>query len=71
MEGRKGGQRKRRKEREKRRTPEWDWPKGMVGEDAACLLSDPSGEDSPGCPTSEGRALSPPLRAAVGLRNVR
>lgn len=22
-------------------TPEWDWPKGMAGEDAACLLSDP------------------------------
>ena len=49
-------------------TPEWDWPKGMVGENAACLLSDPSGEDSPGCPTSEGRMLSPPLRAAVGPR---
>lgn len=49
-------------------TPEWDWPKGMAGEDAACLLSDPGREDSPGCPTSEGRAPSPPLRAAVGLR---
>lgn len=47
-------------------TSEWDWAKRMVGEDAACLPSDPGREDPAGCPTSEGRAQSPPLRAAVG-----